>query len=111
MAINRHITITIAQGSPLSEGFQLDSGNLVGILMPDTFNGNSLAFEILRPTDGIFLPHFDSMGQEVRIEAAPARSIALDDEIQGLPTRGFVRVRANQTQNQAAHLICVITEQ
>ena len=111
MAINRHITITIAQGSPLSEGFQLDSGNLVGILMPDNVDGNSFAFEILRPTYGSFLPHFDSMGQEVRIEAAAARSIALDDEIQGLPTRGFVRVRANQNQNQAAHLICVITEQ
>ncbi|MCX6614255.1 MAG: hypothetical protein NTW74_25875 [Acidobacteria bacterium] len=110
MAINRHITITIAQGSPLSEGFQLDTGNLVGILMPDAFTGNSLAFEILRPTDGAFLPHFDSMGQEVNIAAAPSRSIALDDEIQGLPTRGFVRVRANQIQNQAAQLICVITE-
>lgn len=110
MAINRHITITIGPGSPLSEGFQLDTGNLVGILMPDTFNGNSLAFEILRPSDGTFLPHFDSMGYEVNIEVAPARSIALDREIQGLPTRGFVRVRANQIQNQATQLTCVITE-
>ncbi len=110
MAINRHITVTIEQGSPLSEGFQLDTGNLVGILMPDSFTGDSLAFEIFRPTDGVFLRHFDSMGQEVSIAAAPARSIALDDEIQGLPTRGFVRVRANQNQNQTTQLICVITE-
>jgi hypothetical protein len=110
MAINRHLTITIPQGSPLSEGFQLDTGSLVGLLMPDSFNGNSIGFEILRPTDGTFLPHYDSLGHEVKITVAPTRSVALDDEVQGLPTRGFMRVRADQTQTQAAQLICVITE-
>ncbi len=111
MAINRHMTITIPSGSLLSEGFQLDGGTFIGILMPDSFSGQSLTFELLRPTDGVFLPHFDSLGEQISIAVAPSRSIALDEDIKGLPTRGFLRVRANQTQAQDAQLICVITEE
>ncbi len=110
MAINRHISIAIQQGSPVSEGFQLDTGNLVGFLMPDTFNGNLLSFEIMRPSDGSYLPHFDSMGQQVEVVAGPTRSIALDGVIPGLPTRGFMRVRTNMPQAQATALLGVITE-
>lgn len=110
MAINRHLTVTIPNGSTLSEGFQLDTGNFVGILMPNQFDGTSLSFEILRPTDGEYLRHYDSFGQEINVAAGPSRSIALDDEVKGLPTRGFLRVRANQPQSQPTQLICVITE-
>jgi hypothetical protein len=111
MAINRHIQISIAPGSPVSEGFQLDTGNLVGFLMPDSFSGNKMSFEIMRPSDGAYLPHFDSLGQEIEVIAGPSRSIALDGIIPGLPTRGFMRVRTNTPQTQPTSLLGVITEE
>jgi hypothetical protein len=110
MAINRHITITIPSGSNLSEGFQLDTGMIVGLLMPDQFTGNQLCFDILRPNDGVFIPHFDSLGQQITITVGPSRSIAMDDEVRGLPSRGTMRIRANQSQLQDTQLICVIKE-
>jgi hypothetical protein len=111
MAINRHIMITIPSGSNLSEGFQLDTGMIVGILMPDAFTGSQLCFDILRPNDGVFIPHFDSLGQQISVTAGPSRSIAMDDEVRGLPTRGTMRLRTNQTQLQNTQLICVIKEE
>jgi hypothetical protein len=110
MAINRHLTVTIPSGSAISEGFQLDTGNFVGILMPNNFTGNTISFELLRPTDGEYLPHYDSFGQEILVAAGPGRSIALDDEVKGLPARGFMRMRTNQVQANNTQLICVITE-
>lgn len=110
MAINRHVTINIPSGSSLSEGFQLDTGMIVGILMPDSFSGNQISFDILRPTDSVFIPHFDSLGQQITIVVGPSRSIAMDDEVRALPTRGTMRIRTNQTQAQNAQLICVIKE-
>lgn len=110
MAINRHITVTIASGNNLSDGFRLDTGIIVGIIMPDTFTGTQLSFDILRPNDGVFVPHYDSLGQQITIAAGPARSIAMDDEVLGLPTRGTMRLRTNQTQLQNTDFICVIKE-
>lgn len=111
MAINRHVQVSIAPGSSVSEGFQLDTGNLVGFLMPDSFSGTKMSFEIMRPSDGVYLPHFDSLGQTIEVITGPARSIALDGIIPGLPTRGFMRVRTNATQSQSTSLLGVITEE
>lgn len=111
MALNRHIFVTIPSGSNASVGFQLEGGQLVGLLMPDTFQGNSVSFEVMRPTDGTYLPHFDSLGQSVSVVTAPARSIVLDQEVRGLPTRGYVRIRTIESQLQESKLVCVISEE
>jgi len=42
MAINRHLTVSVPQGSNLSDGFSLDTGNIVGLLMPNQFSGNTI---------------------------------------------------------------------
>lgn len=110
MPINRHIFVTISSGSSVSDGFQLDGGQLVGLLMPDSFTGNSLSFEVMRPTDGTYLPHYDSLGQAVSVVSAPSRSIVLDEEVRGLPARGFLRIRSGQNQSTDAKLVCVIAE-
>lgn len=110
MALNRHIFVSIPSGTDTSLGFQLEGGQLVGLLTPDSFQGNALSFEVMRPTDGAYLPHFDSLGQSVSVVSAPGRSIALDQEVRGLPTRGFVRIRTSQQQQQNAQVVCIITE-
>jgi len=50
------------------------------------------------------------LDHEIQIAVAPSRSVALDDEVKGLPTRGFMRLRTAVAQAQTAEVICVITE-
>jgi hypothetical protein len=60
MGINRHITVNIPSGKAISVGFQLGTGNFVGILMPDHFTGNTMPFEIIRQKEEATVPYYDS---------------------------------------------------
>ncbi|MCX2726013.1 hypothetical protein OO015_00635 [Thermomicrobium sp. 4228-Ro] len=102
-------SVTISSGSSISPGVDLDGLTLVGILMPDTWDGTSITFQASLNGTGWY-DLYDAAGNEVTLTVGPARYIQIDPQrILGIR---YLRIRSgtaatpvNQTANRTLQLV------
>jgi hypothetical protein len=102
-------SVTISTGSSLSPGVDLDGLTLVAIVMPSTWDGTTITFQV-SPNGTDWYNLHDAAGSEVALTVGPSRYIQLDWQrflgIRYLRIRsGTAATPVNQTATRTLHLV------
>lgn len=101
---NPSVPAVISAAGTKSAAIQLGGMALVGLILPATFTGTTLTFEVCSTLAGTYTPLYDSANALVSMTVAQGRAYAVAPaNFQGIQ---FLKIVSGSTEGSARTIIC-----
>lgn len=102
-------TVTIANGTQLSTATDFGAARIgIGLIMPATFTGTALTFEVSDSLDGTYTALNNESGSAVSITVAQNKTYSLDSSLKYLLPWRYIKAKSGSSEGGTRILTFIV---